>query len=42
MVPLAGLCVALAVLIGGRAATTLAAVSVILFGVAAFLTLAGE
>jgi len=42
LVPLAGLLLALAFLIGGRAATVLAAVSVALFGVATFLGLMGE
>jgi hypothetical protein len=37
MVPLAGLCAALAILIGGRPGVVLAVVSAVLFGVAALL-----
>jgi hypothetical protein len=42
LVPLAGLLLALAVLIGGRAAVVLSALSAALFGVATFLALTGE
>lgn len=42
LVPAGGLCVALAVLIGGRPGTVLAVVSAVLFGVAALLILMGE
>ena len=37
LVPLGGLCAALAILIGGRPGTVLAVVSAVLFGVAALL-----
>lgn len=37
LVPLGGVCIALAVLIGGRPGTVLAVVAAVLFGVAALL-----
>jgi len=42
LVPLGGLCAALAILIGGRPGTVLAVVSAVLFGVAALLIPMGE